>query len=75
MASPAKRQRSANYSIEEALEIIFTGDEDHLEMSLDEESQIDRELDYQNGISREEQDQQDQQDQEEFETEKRRRWI
>lgn len=46
MAPAAKRPRSANYSVEEALEIIFTGAEDHLGMSLDEESEIDRELDY-----------------------------
>ena len=52
MASAAKRPRSANYSVEQELEIIFAGDEDHLGMSSDEESEIDRELDYQSGISR-----------------------
>ncbi|PFX23649.1 hypothetical protein AWC38_SpisGene11802 [Stylophora pistillata] len=64
MASAAKRPRSANYSVEQDLEIIFAGDEDHLGMSSDEESEIDRELDYQSGISSSEE-----QDQEEFETE------
>ena len=52
MASASKRPRSANYSVEEALGVIFARDEDHLGMSSDEESEIDRELDYQSGISR-----------------------
>lgn len=52
MVTAVKRPRSANYFVEEALEIIITGDEDHLGMSFDEESEIDRELDYQSRISR-----------------------
>ena len=42
---------SANYSVEEALEVIFADHEDHLGMSSDEESEIDRELGYQSRIS------------------------
>ena len=35
MASASKRARPANYSVEEVLEILFAGDEDHLGMSSD----------------------------------------
>ena len=39
-------------TVEEALELILAGDEDHLGMSSDEESDLDRELDYESGNSR-----------------------
>ena len=52
MASASKRPRSANFSAKEVLDTIFAGEEDHLGMSSDEESEIDRELDYQSGFSR-----------------------
>ena len=52
MASASKRPRSKNYSVEEALELILADDEDHLGMSSDEESDLDRELDYESGNSR-----------------------
>ena len=45
MASASGRSRLANYSVEEALEVIFAGIEDHLGMSSDEESEIHQELD------------------------------
>ena len=52
MASASKRPRSENLPVEEVSDLIFAGDEDHLGMSSDEESEIDRELDYQSGVSR-----------------------
>ena len=52
MALALKRSRSANLSVEEALELIFGDDEDNLGMSSDQESEIDRELDYESGVSR-----------------------
>lgn len=51
MASTSKRPWSSNFSAEEVLEIIFAREEDHLGMSSDE-SEINRELDYQSGFSR-----------------------
>ena len=50
MASASKRPRSENLSAEEVSDLLFAGDEDHLGMSSDEESDIDRELDYQSGV-------------------------
>ena len=52
MASVSKRPRSANLSTEEVLELLFSREENHLGMSSDEESEIDRELDYESGDSR-----------------------
>jgi len=49
IASALKKLRLANYSVEEALEVILAGNEDHLGMSNDEESEQDQELDYQSG--------------------------
>ena len=51
MASDPKRPRSSNFSREEVLEMLLE-DEDHLGMSRDEESEIDRELGYQSGLLR-----------------------
>ena len=52
MASALKRPRSANLSDEKVSDLLFEGDEDNLGMASDEESEIDRELVYQNGVSR-----------------------
>ena len=52
MASDPKRPRSSNFSREEVLEILLEEDEDHLGMSSDKESEIDRELGYQSGLLR-----------------------
>ena len=52
MASASKRPRSANFSTEEVLELLFSRGEDHLGMSSDEESEIDRDLDYESEVSR-----------------------
>ena len=52
MASALKRSRSANLSVEEALELIFRDDEYNLGMSSDEESEIDREQDYESRFER-----------------------
>lgn len=52
MVSTSKRSRSANLSVEEALELIFRDDEDNLGMSSNEEREIDRELDYESGVTR-----------------------
>ena len=52
MASDPKRPRSSNFSREEVLEMLLEEDEDHLGMSSDEESEIDRELGYQSGLLR-----------------------
>ena len=52
MASASKRPRSATFSTEEVLEMLFSKGENHLGMSSDEESEIDRELDYESGVSR-----------------------
>ena len=52
MASASKRSRSTNLTVEEALELIFRDDEDNMGMSSGEESEIDRELDYESGITR-----------------------
>ena len=52
IASASKRPRSENLSAEEVSDLLFAGDEDHLGMWSDEESEIDRELDFQSGVSR-----------------------
>jgi len=52
MASGLKRPRSSNFSWEEVLEMLLEEDEDHLGMSSDEESEIDRELGYQSRLLR-----------------------
>ena len=52
MASASKRPRSATYTTEEVLELLFSREENHLGMSSDEESEIDRELDHESGHSR-----------------------
>ena len=52
MASAAKRPRTPNLTREEALQRIFEEDEEHLGMSSDEESEMDKELGYQSEISR-----------------------
>ena len=44
MASALKRPRAGNYSVEEALQMVFDEDEDHGGMPSDEESDLDREL-------------------------------
>ena len=51
MASAAKRPRASKYTREEVLAMLDR-DEDHLGMSSDEESKIDRELDDQSEFSR-----------------------
>ena len=50
MASSSKRPRGPTYTQEEVLAMLDK-DEDHLGMSSDEESEIDRELDYQSELS------------------------
>ena len=52
MASASKRPRLENFSTEEVLELLFSRGEDHLGMLSDEESEIDRELNYESGVSR-----------------------
>ena len=44
MASASKRPRAENYSVEEALQMVFDEDEAHGGMSSDEESKLDMEL-------------------------------
>ena len=50
MASSSKRPRREIYTREEVLAMLDQ-DEDHLGMSSDKESEIDRELDYQSELS------------------------
>ena len=52
MASASKRLRSVTFSTEDVLEMLFSKGENHLGMSSDGESEIDRELDYESGVSR-----------------------
>ena len=52
MPPRAKRPKTSNFTREEVVEMILEDGEAHLGMESDEESEIDREMDYQSGLSR-----------------------